>query len=325
MRSMRMLTVALSATLAIAWAGSALADMTGTYTGYGDADGTTLELRQTGTGLNGVFGGDVEGVLLGTVTGDDATGVILFFDQAKIPFAGTFTGTELRITVTERNGDITVVPFALNRAAPAQGPTPTPPTKPAPQPAPVDPAADHAAATEALRSLLGDLMGVEFGDRPATTQAAVVECLIAATSPLSAAELRALVAAGFDPDDVMIAGFERTAPGIEDAVEACFNPPDAPPAITVAPAPIALDDAAVDATLRAVLVEVVAEVLPPDATAERRAEAVECLFLAAAGLPTAERQHLADIGFDPDEQEIARLETLLPGITQAVGTCLDFD
>jgi len=64
---------------------------------------------------------------------------------------------------------------------------------------------------------------------------------------------------------------------------------------------------------------------PPDATAGRRAGTAGCLFLAAAGLPTAERQHLADIGFDPDEQDIARLETLLPGITQAVGTCLDFD
>lgn len=317
MRSMRMLTVALSATLSVAWAGTALADMTGTYTGYHDADGTTLELRQTGTGLNGVFGGDVEGVLLGTATGDDATGVILFFDQAKIPFEGTFTGTELRITITELNGDITVAPFALNGAAPTPGPAPTPPAKPVPQAAPLDPAADHAAATEALRSLLVDLIGVEFGDRLARTQAAVVECLIEATSPLSAAELRALVAAGFDPDREMVAGFERTAPGIEDAVETCFDIPDA------APDPVVLDDATVDANLRTAMLGVVVEEMPADATVEQRAAVVECLMAAVAGLPTADRQRLADLGFDPDREEIDRLEVLLPGISDAVGACLD--
>lgn len=161
------------------------------------------------------------------------------------------------------------------------------------------------------------IIGVEFGDRPASTQAAVVECLIAATSPLSAAELTALVAAGFDPDDEMVEGFERTAPGIEDAVEACFDTPDQPLD------PVALDDAAVDANLRAAILGVVAEELPADATVEQRTAVVECLMLAVAGLPTADRQHLADIGFDPDREEIDRLETLLPGISDAVGACLD--
>lgn len=344
MRSMRMLAAASAATVVIAWAGPALADMTGTYTGYGDGAGTTLDIEQTGNALTGRIAGVVEGVLLGTTDGgDNATGVVLIFDIAKFPFTGVFTGTEFQLTLTGVNNELTLIPFALDGAPRAPEPvtvTTTTTTKPTPQPAPQPPAPDRAEVTEALRTLLVTLVGIEFAGDPPEAQAAVVECLIGVTAPLSPAELQTLVAGGFQPTDEMIVQFERTVPGIDAAVGACFAaadvppepvtdpaPPTAPvkPAAVAAPAPVELDDAAVDANLRAVLVEVVAEVLPPDATVERRADAAECLFLAAAGLPTAERQHLADIGFDPDEEDIARLETLLPGITEAVGACLDFD
>lgn len=311
MRSMRMLAAASAATLSVAWAAAALADMTGTYTGYGDGAGTTLEIEQAGNALNGIVAGVVEGVLLGTTDGgDNAMGVVLIFDVAKFPFTGVFTGTEFQLTLTGVNGELTLVPFTLDGAGPA--PAPTPPTKPPP----VTPVSDHATVTEALRTLLVATVGVEFGDRPADVQAAVVECLIEVTSPLSAAELQMLVAAGFQPNDAMIAQFERTVPGIDEAVGACFDAANAPPD------PVALDDAAVDADLRTVVFGVVVEETPPDATAEQRTAVVDCLMLAVAGLPTAERQHLADIGFDPDEAEVARLETLLPGITAAVGACL---
>lgn len=340
MRSMKMLAAASAATIAVAWAGTALADMTGTYTGYGDGAGATLDIEQVGNRLTGVVAGVLEGALLGeTDGGDNATGVVLIFDIAKFPFTGVFTGTELQLTLTGVNGELTLVPFTLDGATTAPVPTPTPPTKPVSPPTPA--VTDHATATEALRTLLVDLIGVGYAELTAEARAGLVECLIGVTAPLSAAELQSLVATGFEPTDEMIAQFERTVPGIDAAVGACFDaavaptepvtapakpaPAPAPQPAPPPPAPVALDDAVVDANLRVVLVEVVAETLPPDATAERRAAAVECLFLAAAGLPAAERQHLADIGFDPDEEDIARLETLLPGITEAVGTCLGFD
>ncbi len=232
MRSLTMLAAAAAATLAVAWAGTALADMTGTYTGYGAGAGTTLDIEQVGTALNGIVAGVVEGVLLGTTDGgDNATGVILVFDEAKFPFTGIFTGTELQLTLTGVDGGQTSVPFTLDGAAPVAAPPP--PTKPL---SPLAPVPDHATVTEALRTLLVALVGVEFGDRPADAQATVVECLIGVTSPLSAAELQMLVAAGFQPDDAMIAQFERTVPGIDEAVRACFATAETPPAM--APAPV---------------------------------------------------------------------------------------
>ncbi|MCW5712936.1 MAG: hypothetical protein KIT43_00275 [Bauldia sp.] len=331
MRFMRILAAGSAAMLTVAWAGIAQAQMAGTYTGYDAGAGATLVLEEVGNALNGQIRGDVEGALLGTTDGGaSATGVVLLFGVAKLPFTGVLAGDELRLTVTGVNGEQTLVPFTrVGGAVPA----PVPPTKPVPAP----PAPDHAAVTEALRTLLVALVGVSFGDRPAVVQTAVVECLIEVTSPLSAAELQALVATGFEPTDDMIVQFERTVPGIDAAVGACFAAVDTPPEPAPAPVkptpapapqppaptPVVLDDAAVDASLRTVVLGVVTREMPPAATPEQRAAAVECLMRAVAGLPTADRQHLADIGFDPNQAEVTRLETLLPGITVAVEACLE--
>jgi len=324
----------------MAAASAARADIGGQYTGYGEGAGTTIDLVQTGTALNGVIGGDVDGVLLGTATGDTATGVVLLFDVAKFPFTAVFTGSELRITITGVNGQQTLIPFTLDGAA-APTTLPTAPTKPAPQPPQAPPVLDHAAVTEALRALLTGLVAIEFDDQPPAAQAGFVECLIGVTAPLSAEELQMLVDTGFNPDDAMIVRFDRTVPGIDAAVAACFTAADVPaetpppvptkpgPAPATAPAPdpaatpppVALDDAVVDGNLRTVLVGVVAAELP-DATDEQRTAVVACLMAAVAPLPAADRQHLADIGFEPDDREAARLEALVPGISMAVQDCL---
>ncbi|MGV8841478.1 MAG: hypothetical protein ACWA6X_14400 [Bauldia sp.] len=430
MRFTRLLSAGSLAALALVAAGAARADMAGQYTGYGEGAGTTIDLTQTGTALNGIIGGEVTGVLIGTATGDQATGVVLLFDVAKLPFTGVFTGTELRITLTGVNGQQTLVPFTLDGAPPP--PIPTAPTKPAPQPAPAPAPTvlDHAAVTEALRTLLAGLVADEFDDATPEARAVLVECLIGVTAPLSAEELQMLVDTGFQPDDAMIVGFDRTVPGIDAAVGACFSAADGPPqmsttlatgatvtvsgngsqrfepidggyrffvggleidvtaagitmgggttplpamfgalAISVAddgsvtavvdgmplrlvtavppspgpapvpvkpapapaptpapapapvPSPVALDEATVNENLRTVLAGVVASELP-DATEAQRTAVIACLMDAVAGLPVAERQHLADIGFDPDDGDVARLETLLPGVSAAVRDCL---
>lgn len=342
MRFMRTLPALGAAGAALLWAGAAFAEMTGHYVGYGEGAGTTLDLQQAGDELNGRISGVVTGALLGTTDGgDNATGVVLLFGVAKLPFAGVLQNGDLQLTITGVNGELTLVPFRLD-AAPA--PVPAQPTKPrpAPAPSPLPPAPDLATATAALRVVLGEIIAAEFGDAAADVRTTLMDCLLTAVAPLSAGEIQLLADLGFQPDDATIAQLERTAPGIDDVVTGCFAAADTPPSLVSVPAPtpapgpaptkpgpvpapqppapVTLDDATVDANLRTVLAGVVAGELP-DANVEHQTAVVECLMTAVAGLSTAERQHLADIGFDPDEADVARLETLVPGITEAVGTC----
>jgi hypothetical protein len=48
---------------------------------------------------------------------------------------------------------------------------------------------------------------------------------------------------------------------------------------------------------------------------------VECVIAATAALPIADRQLLVDIGFDPNDEQIARFEANLPGVEAAVRAC----
>lgn len=49
---------------------------------------------------------------------------------------------------------------------------------------------------------------------------------------------------------------------------------------------------------------------------------VECVVTATAALPIADRQLLVDVGFDPNDELIARFEANLPGVEAAVRACL---
>ncbi|MCW5716041.1 MAG: CotH kinase family protein [Bauldia sp.] len=81
-----------------------------------------------------------------------------------------------------------------------------------------------------------------------------------------------------------------------------------------------LDDATVNEALRVAVTNKVADefgMLP----AEAQATVVTCIVDAAAVLPTADRQLLVDTGFDPSEEQIARLEANVPGIEATVRAC----
>lgn len=103
--------------------------------------------------------------------------------------------------------------------------------------------------------------------------------------------------------------------------EVFFAATNAEPAAPLAPlGPEA--EAAVDEALRAVLADLAIELLP-DGTAEAREALIACFFDAVAPLPVAERQFLVDVEFDPNNDEVERLDDLVPGIENDVGECFD--
>jgi hypothetical protein len=92
---MRQLSLSVIAgTLASLFAATgAFADhMTGQYSGTGEAAGTFLDLRQSGTSLQGDISGDEQGTLTGqTDGGDNAFGTINLSGSAPLPFRATWS------------------------------------------------------------------------------------------------------------------------------------------------------------------------------------------------------------------------------------------
>ncbi|MGV8841454.1 MAG: hypothetical protein ACWA6X_14280, partial [Bauldia sp.] len=84
--------------------------------------------------------------------------------------------------------------------------------------------------------------------------------------------------------------------------------------------PATLDEATVNTALRAAVVAL-ADAEFAALPAEARAVVVECVIAATAALPIADRQLLVDIGFDPNDEQIARFEANLPGVEAAVRAC----
>ncbi len=123
--------------LTVLWGATASADhMTGTYQGTGDIAGDTLELRQSGTALQGTITGSDQGTLQGqTDGGNNAQGVIQLAQAgiAPIPFQAIWSQQGLAMRLQFKDGTRDVF-FQLGAAGPAPGPNPPGPTPPGPTP-----------------------------------------------------------------------------------------------------------------------------------------------------------------------------------------------
>ena len=125
--------------LTVLWGATASADhMTGTYQGTGDIAGDTLDLRQTGTALQGTITGSDQGTLQGqTDGGNNARGAIQLAQPgiAPIQFQAIWSQQGLAMRLQFKDGTRDVF-FAAWRRRPRPGPTPAshrpaPPGRPA--------------------------------------------------------------------------------------------------------------------------------------------------------------------------------------------------
>ena len=336
MRLVRSAAAIFAAGISMFWAAAASAEhMTGAYTGTGDGAGVLLQLTETGTALTGVFTGEALGTLTAeTDGGNNATGILFINGDTKARFSSTWAADGLTLFIEQQGGGEQTVFFALNGAAPPVPPTaPTPPTKPGvtvpPAPPPVNvtppvpptpPVADIGnldALLGAIRTLVAEMMAT----RTDVHRAAVVQCLFTVTADLPPAERQALTDAGFNPNADLIARLEQLMPGISQRVAACYDAPEptVPPA-SAAAAPV-LDEATVNTALNLAIIAFVDDELD-GAPADVRTVAIECLTGVVIDLPIEERQILAERDFDPNAEQIDRLEILKPGIVDMVEACL---
>jgi hypothetical protein len=119
------LSIIVGALASLFAATAAFADhMTGQYSGAGEAAGTVLDLRQSGTSLQGTISGDEQGTLTGqTDGGDNAFGTINLSGSAPLPFRATWSDGTLTF---QFQGMSEVLTFTTGAAA-ADQEAPEPP------------------------------------------------------------------------------------------------------------------------------------------------------------------------------------------------------
>ncbi len=134
---MRILRAFLLLIAAVGWASAASADMSGHYEGRGDVAGDYLDLRQSGTTLQGTFTGNDLGTLQGqTDGGNNAQGVIqLQGSQSPLQFQAIWSPQGLAMRLFSPTGTFDVF-FALVGNGPGPGPGPAPGPGPGPAPGP---------------------------------------------------------------------------------------------------------------------------------------------------------------------------------------------
>lgn len=122
----RSLTLVGAAFLSIFAASAAFADhMTGRYSGTGDAAGTFLDLRQSGTTLSGQISGADQGTLTGqTDGGNNAFGTLNVVGSGPLPFRATWNDGSLSFQIQGMSGTLV---FTTD----AQGAGSAPPEAPA--------------------------------------------------------------------------------------------------------------------------------------------------------------------------------------------------
>lgn len=127
----------------LAGCSSAWADhMTGRYSGTGQVAGTDLELRQSGTSLQGQFSGATQGTLTGQSDGaNKASGTIAIPGAAPLQFQGEWSPTNLTLRLQSGGGS---TEYVFSKGGSSQShqlnpPQPTPPQLQPPQPQPPSP------------------------------------------------------------------------------------------------------------------------------------------------------------------------------------------
>lgn len=296
---MRIVRISL-ATLALLWAGAAAAaDMTGRYIGTGEAEGTTIDLVQTGTDLGGVLGGEDAGTLTGVTDGDvTATGIVLIAGIAKVAFELTWAPEGLTVVVIDTTGRGEPVFFAREGGVAA-----TPILPPS-----VAGGGQYYVWVDG--EPVGPMTLLDLVDRidDGITQLQDYVWTPGRVGWAPAEAFPEIVEAAAAPDPALPI---PTKPG-----------PTPGPVTLPAPDPVgpAMTDDEANAALRDLLVALVAddELGVPEAN---RAIAVTCMLDAVMPLPTEERIALLGANFVPDDAMIVRFEAAVPGINERVEAC----
>jgi len=289
-------TLLLASAVIVGTVTAAYADMTGHYVGTGDAEGTNLDLVQTGTSLSGTLSGADVGTLSGKVSGDTATGTLNLPNVAVVDFRLAWTAAGIEFTLVGPGG---TQGFHFQAAGAGQN-------------------QNGPAATDVVYYVGID--GQPVG--PLTLEeleARIVAGDVDADNLVWKTGAADWAAANTYPE-LEEALTPAPPPGPPPLPPESGNPPPLPPETLDSVSP---GESPVAEALRDVVVQFVDANAPEDAPGDAKAGLVACIMTELEVLTPQDMQMLVDTDFQPADADVDRFETQYPEMMDGLDACMD--